>query len=57
MFIVELRSEAYGTEAFHYDTLDEMLDAMRELTESCQEEYAKDGIEREVAVLISSGAS
>ena len=52
MFVVELRSEVHGDEPFKYDTLEEALAGGRRLLRDCKAEYRKDGIEREIVLVL-----
>jgi hypothetical protein len=52
MFVVELRSEPYGNEAFKYRTVKEALRGARRLLRVCQKVYAHDGVAREVVLLL-----
>ena len=52
MFIVELRSEVHGNEPFRHDTLEEALAGGKRLLRACKAEYRKDGIEREIVLVL-----
>ena len=52
MFVVELRSKPYGNEAFKYDTLREALAGGRRLLRACKAECRKDGVEREIVLVL-----
>jgi len=52
MFVVELRSDAYGNEAFKYPTLKEALQGARRLVRASRKVYAQDGVSREVVLVL-----
>ena len=52
MFVIELRSDLYGNEAFKYPTLNEALGGARRLVRASQKAYAHDGVEREVVLVL-----
>jgi len=53
VFVVELRSEMHGDEPFRYETLTEALAGARRLERACNGAYAKDGVEREIVLVLA----
>lgn len=49
---VTLYSEVFGSEQFSYEGVQEAAEGVVRLAQSCQEEYAKDQIEREIILHI-----
>lgn len=51
---VELRSQAYGSEFYQYESLEEGLEGAARLARSCTDQYAGDGMERAIIVHIDA---
>ncbi len=57
MYTVFLRSEELGYEEFDYDTLAEALAAIERLHDSALVAALDDGIDREVGIKVTQGAT
>lgn len=51
---VELRSQAFGSEFYEYETLKEGLAGATRLARSCTDQYAGDGMERAIIIHIDA---
>jgi len=52
MYVVFLKSEAYGEDTFECDSLAEVFATIKRLTKEAKESYKRDKIQREVGVRI-----
>jgi len=51
---VELRSEAYGSEFYEYETLEKAIAGAGRRARSCFDQYAGDGVERAIIIHIDA---